>query len=83
MEWNIAKSSRSGRLACIMYRVRGARRFMGNGYQYLNFTACKKLSGDPKLFLGADIGQWAGKHREQIFFKGWIGSFEMILKDRL
>ena len=60
---------------CVEYGEHGG--LWVNGYQYLNLTACKKLSGDPKMFLGADIGQWPEKNREQIFFKGWIGSFEI------
>ena len=29
------------------------------------------------MFLGANFGQWPGKYRPQIFFKGWIGSIEI------
>ena len=60
---------------CVEYGEHGG--LWVNGYQYLNFTACKKLDGDRKVFLGADFGQWPGKQRLQISFKGWIGSIEI------
>ena len=77
VERNIAKSLWSGRLACVMCWVWRTRRFMGKWLPVLKSHSMQKVKWWSKNVFRCGHWSMAWKNREQIFFKGWIGSFEI------